>query len=284
MMFSYIAPSQPLKATVRDYLIAHFLFDRETSIPLKAYAAKPEQGITFFVRGRPGMVSPITGEFHRAPLVSLFGQQVARFNVHLQPEFLMVRVHFQPGALFRLLSIPLYEFGENYFDAELVLGREAREVGERLAAARTHAEMIALVEEFLVRIVGKTEHGLHRVDRAASCLVTDPLHVSLDWLARQACLSPRQFNRKFTERMGVGPKLYSRLLRFQRAYQFKVAHAAVAWPRVALDCGYVDYQHMVRDFRQFTNASPNVWLEEDEGAPENVLARSRAAGPLPASS
>jgi AraC-like DNA-binding protein len=277
MKFSYITPSPSLQGTVRDYLIAHFRFDQDTAIPLKPYAAKPEQGITFFVRGRPSMVNPVTDEVHGAPPVSLFGQQVTRFNVHLKPEFLMLRVHFHPGALFRLLNTPLYELGENYFDAELVLGGEVREVAERLAIARSHAEMIALIEEFLMRNVRRAKHDLHRVDRAASRLVTDPLHVSLDWLARHACLSPRQFNRIFTERIGVGPKVFSRLLRFHRAYQFKATHPAVAWPRVALDFGYTDYQHMVRDFKQFTNTTPKVWLEEDRGSPENVLAGSGAA-------
>jgi transcriptional regulator GlxA family with amidase domain len=138
--------------------------------------------------------------------------------------------------------------------------------------------MIALVEEFLLRNMRSAKQDPHRVDCAARRLVADPLHVSLDWLARHACLSPRHFNRKFTERIGVGPKLFSRLLRFNRVCRFKVTRPAVAWPRIALDFGYTDYQHLVRDFRQFTNSTPNVWLEEDGDSPENVLARSGAGG------
>jgi transcriptional regulator GlxA family with amidase domain len=89
-------------------------------------------------------------------------------------------------------------------------------------------------------------------------------------------LSPRQFNRKFTERIGVGPKLYARLVRYHRAYLFKAAHPAISWPTVAMECGYTDYQHLVRDFRQFTGSTPNSWLREDAASPEKVLTRSRA--------
>jgi transcriptional regulator GlxA family with amidase domain len=183
-------------------------------------------------------------------------------------------VHFQPGALFRVLNIPLYEFGEDYFDAELVLSREVREVSEQLDTARSDAEMVAAVEAYLLHLVGRAGRGTHPLDRAAERLTADPLHASREWLARQACLSPRQFTRKFTERIGVGPKLYSRLVRFHRAHLFKVAHPGAAWPAVAIRFGYSDYQHMVRDFRQFTNATPNVWLEEDRASPENPLTRS----------
>jgi AraC-like DNA-binding protein len=281
--FSYIAPSPHLQHVIRDYLIAHFHFDQEMPPPLKPYVPRPEQGITFFVRGRPSMVNPITGEVHEAPAVALFGQQVLRCDVRLACEFLMFRVHFQPGALFRMFNIPLYEFGAGYFDAEEVLGHDVRDVNDGLVTARSYTGMIGLVEAFLERWVERSAQDIHAVDRVASHLVAEPLQPSVDWLARQACLSPRQFNRKFTERMGVGAKLYSRLVRFHRACVFKAAHPAIAWPNVALLFGYTDYQHLVRDFRQFANAAPNAWLREESESPEYVLLRSGASAPPSAS-
>jgi AraC-like DNA-binding protein len=274
MIFTTIPPSPSLKEFVRDYLIAHFRFEPDRPIPYKRYAPKPEQGITFFVRGRPSIVDLHTGEAREAPAVAIFGQQMQRCDVHLAREFLMFRVHFQPGALFRLLGVPLHEFGQHYFDAELVLGNEVREVSERLAAAPGSTGMVEAVESWLMRCMARAAWGGRHVDRAAALLTADPVHHSMDWLARQACLSPRQFNRKFVERIGVGPKLYSRLLRFNRAYLFKMAHPAVGWPRVAIEFGYTDYQHMTRDFRQFTNATPTMWAQEDRGSPENVLGGS----------
>jgi AraC-like DNA-binding protein len=277
MIFSSIAPSPGLQDFIRDYLIAHFRFDPRRPIPYKRYAPKPEQGITFFVRGRPRIRDPLTGQAREAPSVAIFGQQVKRCDVHLAHEFLMFRVHFQPGALFRLLGIPLYEFGEDYFDAELVLSSDVRDVTDRLDTAATYTEMVEAVESYLVRSAARATRKVLPVDRAAGRLTADPVHVSLDWLARQAFLSPRQLNRRFTERIGVGPKLYGRLLRFHRAYLFKVAHPTIAWPTVAHEFGYTDYQHMVRDFKQFTNATPTAWLQEDRGSPENAL-RDSAAG------
>ena len=276
MKFSYLAPSPALQDVVRDYLIAHFLFDKEAHAPRKPYAPKPEQGITFFVRGRPRMLNPLTGVVTRAPSVSIFGQQVARCDVQLEREFLMFRVHFQPGALFRVVNIPLSEFGADYFDADLALGSDIREVSEQLATARSYAEMVVVVERYLLRAVSKVPSDVHPADRAATHLTADPRHTSIDWLGRHANLSPRQLRRAFVERIGVGPKLYGRLVRFHHAYLFKAAHPAVAWPTVAIEFGYADYQHMVRDFRQFTNDTPNLWLERDVASPEYALSRESA--------
>ena len=275
MIFSSIAPSPGLRQVIRDYLIAHFRFDPGKPVPHKRYSPKPEQGLTFFIRGRPSIVDPATKKVRVAPPVAVFGQQMKRCNVYLESEFLMFRVHFQPGALFRALNIPLYKFGEDYFDAELVLGREVQDVSERLASSRSYAEMVETVEAYLLRNMMRAAENVAPLDRAAASLTADPVHSSVDWLAREACLSPRQFNRKFTERIGVGPKVYGRLVRYHRAYLFKAVHPAIAWPTVAIECGYSDYQHLVRDFRQFTNTTPTTWLREDAASPENALTSSR---------
>jgi AraC-like DNA-binding protein len=271
MVFTYVTPSTPLRDFARDYLIAHFVFDVEEPIPCKPYAPKPEQGITFFVRGGASMVDPLTGEAQKAPPATVFGQQVSRCNVNLAPEFLMFRVHFQPGALYRVLNVPLYEVSRGYFDAELVLNREVREVSERLAGARSYAEMVTVVEDYLLRSVSRVKQDLHPVDKATRCLTADPARFSLDWMADQACLSPRQLNRRFTDRMGVGPKFYSRLVRFYRAYRFKGANPTADWLTVAVRFGYTDYQHLAKDFRQFAQATPNMWIREDSASPEETL-------------
>lgn len=271
-MFAYIAPSPALRGFVRDYLIAHFVPTTATPAPVKPYAPKPEQGMTFFIRERPFMVSPLTGEIHQAPPVSIFGQQVVRCDIHLPAEFLMFRVHFQPGTLFCALNTPLHLITGAYFDAELVLSREVREVSDQLADARNYAGMVAAVETYLLRAMARAKRDRHLVDWAACRLMTDPQHVSLDSLAAEVGIGVRQFNRKFTERLGVGPKLYSRLARFHRTIRYKEAHPSIAWPTVALDFGYSDYQHMVRDFRLFTNTTPTAWLLEEAASPEHTLA------------
>lgn len=278
MKFSYVSPGPHLLHVIRDYLIAHFNFDQDGPPPRKQYVPKPEQGLTFFVRGRPSMISPITGEVDAAPSAALFGQQVLPCDVQLAREFLMFRVHFRPGALFRMLNLPLYELGAGYFDAEAVLGHEIRDVSDGLVAASSYAEMIGRVEAFLLRRMERSARDVHVVDRVASHLATAPVQPPVDWLARQACLSPRQFNRRFTERMGVGAKLYGRLVRFHRACAFKAANPATAWPTVALNFGYTDYQHLVRDFRQFANAAPNAWLRVENTSPEHVLLRGGRGG------
>lgn len=131
--------------------------------------------------------------------------------------------------------------------------------------------MIAAVELYLINKFKKVKRDAHPLDQVASCLFTDPSRFSLDWLAKESYLCPRQFNRKFIERMGVGPKLYSRVVRFYKAYQYKETHPHEDWLKVALLFGYSDYQHMVKDFKEFANVTPNLWINQDNQSPERIL-------------
>jgi hypothetical protein len=83
MLYKYIAPSPVLQEFVRDYLIAHFIFDKEQHIPFKPYSPKPEQTIT---KGNLTITNPVNGEMQLAPVISICGQQVSRYNFYLTSD------------------------------------------------------------------------------------------------------------------------------------------------------------------------------------------------------
>ena len=174
----------------------------------------------------------------------------------------MFRVNFHPGALYRLLGIPLYEFIDDWFDAETATNHEINEVNERLANSANYNDMIKIVEEYLKTKIQKVKTDFHPLDKVASYIFTHSPQVSLDWLAREACLCQRQFNRKFHERIGVSPKMFSRIVRFFKAYKYKEAHASEDWLTVALLFGYADYQHMAKEFKEFAHVTPNLWISQ----------------------
>lgn len=271
MIYQHLAPDPVLREFVNDFLIAHFVFDKNKPIPYKPFSPKPEQAITFLPKGNLMMKNLVNGQTEIAPSASICGQQVSRYNFYLPPEYLMLRVNFHPGALYRLLNIPLSEFTDRWSDAESAISREVNLVNEQLANCNNYVAMIRIVEDYLKIKISKVKTEIHPLDKAASQILADPSRFSLDWLANQACLCNRQFNRKFIERIGVGPKLYSRVARFYQAYRYKETHPHDDWLTIALLFGYSDYQHMVKDFQKFANVTPNLWLNQHDQSPERIL-------------
>ena len=79
------------------------------------------------------------------------------------------------------------------------------------------------------------------------------------------CISPRQLERRFKRQVGIGPKLFCRIQRFQRV--FREIESGGNWVQAALACGYYDQAHLVRDMRQFSGETPTALVEGRRAGP-----------------
>lgn len=272
-IFDYRFPCPSLRDYVRQFQIVGCSFPASIAVlPVKAYWPRAENCLSFFPKDPEQVEYGFDGKLIESARSRIYGQHSIVTNRHVGREFMVFQVQFQPGALFRLTGIPSHELTNSFVDAEGVFSTEIRLVNERLSYTRHYTEMIPIVEEFLLRLVGRARRkDLHPIDRVSQFILQQPSTTSLDWLADQACLSQRQFYRQFVEREGVSPKLYARIARFERAMKLKNAQPAKDWLSVAIDLGYYDYQHLVRDFKEFTNLTPNGFLLADGHSPERVF-------------
>lgn len=127
----------------------HLLFeDTSEQPPPKAYPVNPEEGIRFLVRGTLFSECPVTGNIEQRPTITIFGQPNSRQNLYVSHEYLMVHIRFMPGGLFKLLRIPMNELVHQNLDAELILGREIREVQEQLEEAKSYDSMVRIFNNY----------------------------------------------------------------------------------------------------------------------------------------
>ncbi|UFH57591.1 helix-turn-helix domain-containing protein [Spirosoma sp. KNUC1025] len=282
MIFRAIRPCPALQPYIKNYLLVNLVY-HPVDFPKTPYPARLEQALVFFVRGLITSHDPVTGKTVPIAANALFGQQVSRldFQCIAKTDFLMVQVVFQPGALYHLLGIPSTELTGVFCDGESVLSSELQTVNDQLANANDYTEMIERVEQYMVSKLKKVRREAHPIDRIGKLLLDNPVPFSLgwpgldwpglDWLAGQANLSPRQFERKFSERMGIGPKLYSRISRFFQTITYKERHPDQDWLTVAVEFGYTDYNHLAKDFKQFAHVTPNVLMNEYAQRPEIIV-------------
>jgi len=268
MFCKSILPSPPLQEFVRNYKILHLKFNNSYIIPFKHRPPKAEQGIVFYVKGFVDLQN--TGSSQIPAPVSVFSHQTDKKRFQVTPEFLMFTIFLHPGVLHRLIHMPVVDLNQSYHDAELFFGTEVRMITEQLAEVVDYSSMVPIVETFLLTKFRKLQMS-NAVDDVANYLLADPTAFSLDSIARQACLSSKQFYRKFVERIGISPKFYSRITRFNQAYQYKIAHPDVYWSSIAQKFCYTDYHHLEKEFKEFTELTPNDWIIENQAAPERIL-------------
>jgi AraC-like DNA-binding protein len=269
IVFDFRPPSPILREYVRLYQIIGFEFKQTDIIPSKPYWPRPENYLTFYPRDTEIVIDPSNRDAQtRKPRSTIIGQPSFVTRRQVGQNFLAFQVVFQPGALFQLTGIPANEMTNTFIDAESVFSKEIHLVNERLSSSGSHLDMIEIVEEFLCYLVRRAKYDVRPVDKVSLYLLSNPRHVSLDWLASEACLSRKQFYRKFVERMGVSPKMYSRIIQFDNAVKLKNARPTRDWLDIALELGYYDYQHLVRDFKEFTHMTPAQFYLQDSQAPE----------------
>ncbi len=95
------------------------------------------------------------------------------------------------------------------------------------------------------------------VDFSLAAFHSGPQQTSIGAVADRIGLSHRRFIERFKHCVGMSPKHYCRLLRFQRAVSSAARGSAVDWTRIAVDCGYFDQAHFIHDFRAFSGITPS---------------------------
>ena len=164
---------------------------------------------------------------------------------------------FQPGGLYRFLGIPMNELlCKDGFDGVELLGNELNEVIDQLREAASFCKMKIIVESFLLKHVGNLKQTLP-IDHVLPLLIKERGLLKIGQLASHACLSIRQFERVFQQRIGLPPKHFSRLVRFSQAWIIKEQQPGISWIKIAYECGYFDQMHLIRDFQEFAGANPS---------------------------
>ncbi len=149
----------------------------------------------------------------------------------------------------------MHELVDAPLDAAYFMDRELNIVNEKLSGLNNYDEMVALVQKYLFQKAGGLKDILP-VDRVLQSLKPNNIMMDVNRLADLSCVSTRQLERQFNERIGMPPKLYFRLDRFSKAWQMRESCTDIPWSAIAHRCGYADQMHMIRDFKDFTGATP----------------------------
>ena len=271
MLLNEIKPSSFLAEYIRLYRIVDFYFRKGVSLPFKVYPPRPEHCLQFYPKDTETVAYSSKDLVVSAKRATLLGQHTIVNHRYVGKEFLAFQVVFQSGALYKITGIPSVELTNVYLDAEAILGTGTRLVNERLFSARSYAMMIQIVECYLGHLFKGIKPKQHSVDVVSQKMLHNDECYSVDTFLKEACLSHRQFDRKFLERVGVSPKQYLQVIRFDKAFRMKNRYPDKDWLSIALHCGYYDYQHLVKDYKEFTGCTPTQFTKIENEAPERTF-------------
>lgn len=189
-----------------------------------------------------------------------------RVDLCMGYSMLVIIVGFRPGSLYLLLRVPMHEMLDQSFDASLLLGKEIKDIIQQLSEAADFDQMNSIIQLYLLKKV-KELKAILPVDKVITQMSNNKTLINIDQLGRQACLSVRQLERQFKERIGMSPKIFSRLIRFSKAWCMRENNPDISWLNIAHACGYADQMHMIRDFKDFAGVTPGLLQNDLDKSP-----------------
>ncbi len=189
------------------------------------------------------------------------GAQSQFFVIDTAQQSSVIGVHFRPGGAFPFLHLTAGELIDAHASLESLWGNRAVNLRDRLLEARTPEARFVILERTLLAQADRALSHHPAVTFAIDRILRSPDPWSVAHLADRAGLSQRRFIQVFTEEVGLTPKLFGRIAQFQEALNRVEARRKVRWASLAMDCGYYDQAHFIRDFRAFSGLTPTDYLE-----------------------
>lgn len=194
------------------------------------------------------------------------------------PQSSMIGVHFKPGGAFPILGLPADQLRDRVVELDALCGAAAADLREQLLSASTPQLKFRVLELFLMRRL-----AAHRADPtqqqriwwARDLFVQNAEDRNVRAVADRLGISHKHFIDQFRRHIGLTPKLFCRIQRFQQVLGEIAARRTVEWADVACSCGYFDQAHFVHDFRRFSGLNPSTYAAEQPEDPNFVPVQPR---------
>jgi AraC-like DNA-binding protein len=197
------------------------------------------------------------------PRTLLVGQMRRYLMIEPTGRVSIIGIRFKPGGAYPFLGMPQDEIAGKVFNLDAVLGSRTEELESKLRESRSAQEMARHIEAMLLERLRRFKGEADGVTAPVESILRFGGCVSIEDLARSMGISLRQLDRRFNTRVGLPPKALCRIVRLQRALRMiERGTPSLDWVRLALDCGYYDQPHFIKDFKEFSGKEPTSFLSE----------------------
>lgn len=176
----------------------------------------------------------------------------------LQHESIM-GVHFKAGGAFPFLKTNASEIANTHAGLDDLWGSPGLELQERLCTAVTSRQRFRIMESVLRDRLHYDSARQVQMKFALNKFVIGGNGVLVRGVARELGLSQRRLIQLFSSQVGLTPKAFCRIARFQRARVLAEKLETPDWAQLALACGYFDQSHLIHDFREFSGSTPRTY-------------------------
>ena len=172
----------------------------------------------------------------------------------------MIVISFKPGGAFPFFNFPLEEIKDKVIHLDEIWGSKFLSVRERILNTTMPAKRIKIIEDHLLQII-KFKTGrdslidffVKKISNASdTCIIKN--------LQKESGYSHKHFIHLFKNRVGISPKYFFRINRFQKVLREIEVLEKINWTKLIYSCGYYDQSHFIKEFKNFSGLNPTEYL------------------------
>jgi len=260
MLYLTHKPSPPLS----DFVEVFWLYEGY-DVPHRRERLLPDGSVELVVNLKEDRIrvydSDQAGDFHMIPGCVISGPRSEFFVIDTDSAASTIGVHFKAGGAFPFFRFPPAELSNQSIGLDCLWGTASSRLRQRLLEAATPQRKFSVLERCLLEELRKPLERHPAVAFALHEFLRRAQAPSVSQVVDKVGFSQRRFIEIFGNEVGLTPKLFSRVSRFQKVIRTAHVHRNINWIQLALDCGYYDQAHFIHDFQAFAGITPSEYLE-----------------------
>ncbi|MGY0037261.1 DUF6597 domain-containing transcriptional factor [Pedobacter sp. NJ-S-72] len=210
-------------------------------------------------------------ETDKLPETLLFGQSTKYTVLNLTGSFNTLGIYFYPNALQSIFGINAEELTDSCMDLNLLAEKNGFYLKEQLLATPDINDQIAILFSYLTFQIRRNDTQANPpMDYALSSMINSNGDMPLKMIQEYLQLSERSLERKFKAHIGISPKLFSRICRFQAALSQLRNSDYDKFSDIAYVNNYADQSHFIRSFKEFAGFSPFQYQKQAKEIVQNL--------------
>jgi AraC-like DNA-binding protein len=270
MMTDYYIPPHPLLQPFVDTYILSTSHEEKVAFTGQ-WPASHETSIVFSLADKPVHLHNEKESSFWNTNHSIIGLQTEpNGTVQFSGQYHTFIIQLKAHGFRTLFRLPAQELKDKIFSTTDIAGPKADKLYDQLGNANSVEQMAVFADGLLLPFLRRHTDSSGVQDGITSivnCFCQRAHLFSVHQFASKVNMSIRNFERRFAEHVGIPPKMYIKLVRFNKAMSMKLAAPDNNWTAVAHACGYFDQMHFIKDFRQFTGLTPKQFFKNHGNMP-----------------
>jgi len=252
-----ILPCPAIQPFIRCYTLREF--DTAGSDFLKPLPANHEFTLAFALSGSLSTTKTSFGDIISGSHQYIVGLQTSyKGSLVFNGNIRFFTIQFRPNGFYKVFNMPAGLLTDKTYKLSDIINKGMSAYIERINEASDISTLKSLTDNLLLSFLAKSKKTdpNNSITFASSLIFQTQGNINIKNLACEANMCLRTFELRFTEQVGISPKMYARLTRFNHAILMRIKNMSANWTDISHQCGYYDQMHFIKEFKQFAGDTP----------------------------